>query len=62
MTRPAESPDGFLKMQPALFTPTGWLVLRMTICFSMSDRMARGSSSASFTRHLATIRSSPKDE
>src|SRR2546430_12353410 len=29
--RPAEAPGGFLKMQPALFCPSGWLERRFSL-------------------------------
>ncbi len=51
MILPADSPGGFLKIQPALLTPTGWVFFRSLNCLSMSPRMAAGSSSSSRRRH-----------
>src|SRR5579883_2596676 len=38
--RPAEPPGGFLKMQPALFCPSGWLERRFSLQIRMPWRIS----------------------
>ena len=38
--RPAEAPGGFLKMQPALFCPSGWLARRFSLQIRMPVRIS----------------------
>src|SRR5262249_50958137 len=37
--RPAEAPGGFLKMQPALFWPSGWLARRFSLQIRIPSRI-----------------------
>src|SRR5882724_4066516 len=59
--RPAEPPGGFLKMQPALFCPSGWLERRFSLQMRMHWRISEYGLEGSFSFTASIISSGAKE-
>src|SRR5580704_31257 len=59
--RPAEAPGGFLKMQPALFWPSGWLARRFSLQIRIPLRISRYGLEGNSSFTASIISSGAKD-
>src|SRR5580698_8078370 len=59
--RPADAPGGFLKMQPALFCPSGWLARRFSLQIRIPLRISRYGLEGNSSFTASIISSGAKD-